>query len=51
MGGKEVKELGERFEKEEHRVFGEGGFDKTVAEVAAIEKELGIYELASFTPK
>jgi hemerythrin-like domain-containing protein len=45
-----VKDLGERFEAEEHRLFGEQGFEKTVEEVAAIEKQLGIYELATFTP-
>jgi hemerythrin-like domain-containing protein len=47
---KEVKVLGEQFEEEEHRLFGEEGFQKTVEEVAAIEKQLGIYELANFTP-
>ncbi len=51
IGEKEVKELGEQFEKEEHRLFGEEGFEKNVAEVAKIEKQLGIYDLASFTPK
>jgi hemerythrin-like domain-containing protein len=48
---KEIKELGEQFEEREHRLFGEEGFQKTVEEVAAIEKQLGIYELASFTPR
>jgi hemerythrin-like domain-containing protein len=46
-----LEELGEQFEKEEDRLFGEGGFDKTVAQVAAIEKQLGIYDLAQFTAK
>jgi hemerythrin-like domain-containing protein len=50
VGAKEVKELGEQFEQEEHRLFGEEGFEKTVEDVAAIEKQLGIYDLASFTP-
>ncbi|HET6572836.1 MAG TPA: hemerythrin domain-containing protein [Fimbriiglobus sp.] len=48
---KEVKELGERFEEEEHRLFGEDGFAKAVEQVAGIEKQLGIYDLAGFTPK
>lgn len=48
---KEVAELGERFEQEEHRRFGEDGFDKTVEQIAGIEKQLGIYDLARFTPK
>jgi hemerythrin-like domain-containing protein len=51
VGAKEVKELGEQFEKEEHRLFGDEGFEKAVEEVAAIEKQLGIDDLASFTPK
>lgn len=36
--------------EKEHRVFGEEGFQKTVEGVAAIEKQLGIYDLAQFTP-
>ena len=46
-----LKELGEQFEKEEDRLFGEEGFEKTVAQVAAIEKQLGIHDLSQFTPK
>jgi hemerythrin-like domain-containing protein len=49
--GKRLAELGEQFEKEEDRLFGEEGFEKTVDQVAAIEKQLGIYDLAQFTPK
>jgi hemerythrin-like domain-containing protein len=48
---KRLKELGEQFEKEEDRLFGEEGFEKTVEQVAAIEKQLGIYDLAGFTAK
>jgi hemerythrin-like domain-containing protein len=48
---KRLKELGEQFEKEEDRLFGEEGFEKTVEQVAAIEKQLGIYDLSQFTPK
>jgi hemerythrin-like domain-containing protein len=48
---KQLDELGEQFEKEEDRLFGEEGFEKTVDQVAAIEKQLGIYELDQFTPK
>ena len=48
---KQLKELGERFEKEEDRLFGDEGFEKTVNQVAAIEKHLGIYDLDQFTPK
>ena len=48
---KKLEELGEQFEKEEDRLFGQEGFEKTVEQVAAIEKQLGIYGLAQFTPK
>jgi hemerythrin-like domain-containing protein len=43
--------LGEEFEKKEHELFGREGFEKIVERVAGIEKRLGIYELAQFTPK
>ena len=42
--------LGEDFEKQEHQLFGEDGFEKMVDRVASIEKMLGIYDLAQFTP-
>jgi hemerythrin-like domain-containing protein len=47
---KEFEELGEMFEKIEHKLFGETGFESIVAKIAAIEKELGIYNLEQFTP-
>ena len=50
LPAKEIEELGERFEKEEHRVVGGEGFEKAVAQVAETEKQLGIYELDQFTP-
>jgi hemerythrin-like domain-containing protein len=43
--------LGEQFEKKEHQLFGEDGFEKMVERVAGLEKALGIYELAQFTPR
>jgi hemerythrin-like domain-containing protein len=51
LSAKRLKELGEQFEKEEDRLFGEEGFEKTVDQVAAIEKQLGIYNLSQFTAK
>jgi hemerythrin-like domain-containing protein len=51
LSAKRIKDLGEQFEKEEDRLFGEEGFEKTVDQVAAIEKMLGIHDLAQFTPK
>jgi hemerythrin-like domain-containing protein len=47
----EIKALGEQFEKEEDKLFGEGGFEKVVEQVAAFEKQLGIHELDQFTAK
>jgi hemerythrin-like domain-containing protein len=46
---REYRALGDRFERREHELFGERGFEGVVNEVAAIEKGLGIYELAQFT--
>jgi hemerythrin-like domain-containing protein len=43
--------LGEDFEKKEHELFGEDGFEKMVDRVAGLEKTLGIYDLAQFTPR
>ena len=47
----EFDSLGEDFEKKEDELFGEDGFEKVVDKVAGIEKGLGIYDLAQFTPK
>ena len=47
----EFDSLGEDFEKKEDELFGDDGFFKVVDRVAEIEKKLGIYDLAQFTPK
>jgi hemerythrin-like domain-containing protein len=47
----EYDALGEEFEDKEHKMFGEDGFEKNVAEIGEIEKTLGIYDLSQFTPK
>jgi hemerythrin-like domain-containing protein len=47
----EYDALGEDFEKKEDELFGDEGFFKVVDQVAELEKRLGIYELAQFTPK
>ncbi|MDO6429528.1 hemerythrin domain-containing protein [Flavitalea sp. BT771] len=46
----EYDSLGEEFENNEHKRFGKDGFEVMVDKVMAIEKQLGIYELAQFTP-
>lgn len=48
---REFDALGEQFERNEHKQFGADGFDLYRDRVARIEKELGIYDLAQFTPK
>lgn len=47
----EYDSLGEEFENNEHRLFGNDGFEKMVSKVADIEKSLNIYELSQFTPE
>ncbi len=49
--GREWDELGERFEDEEHRLFGKEGFEGVVLEVGELEKKYGLDDLASFTPR
>src|SRR5438046_1918829 len=46
---REYRALGDRFERRERELLGERGFAGVVDEVAAIEKALGIYDLAQFT--
>jgi hemerythrin-like domain-containing protein len=46
----EYDALGEEFEKKENQLFGGDGFEKNVDAVARIERSLGIYDLAQFTP-
>jgi len=45
-----VEEIGARMEEDEHTILGDEGFEKSVDQVATIEKQLGIYDLAQFTP-
>lgn len=47
---KEFMELGDAFEDKEEKLFGKHGFEKIVAQVADLEKQLGTYALARFTP-
>jgi hemerythrin-like domain-containing protein len=46
----EYERLGDEFEGREDQVLGSHGFERVVDEVSSIEKTLGIYDLASFTP-
>ncbi|MBN8852046.1 MAG: hemerythrin [Sphingobacteriales bacterium 50-39] len=46
----EYDSLGEEFEDNERKHFGQDGFETMVSRVADIEKQLGIYDLNQFTP-
>jgi hemerythrin-like domain-containing protein len=48
---KQFDAIGEQMEKQEEKLFGEGGFAKIVEAVAEEERALDIYELDRFTPK
>jgi len=45
----QLRDMAETFEDEEHRRFGQAGFQGVVDKVADIEKSLGIYDLNQFT--
>jgi len=47
----EYDSLGEDFEKIETQKFGEEGFEHVLAQVADLEKKLGINDLSTYTPK
>lgn len=51
VSSQEYDALGEEFEDKEHALFGDDGFAKIVDDVAQLEKTLGIYDLAQFTPQ
>jgi len=51
VSANEYAALGEDFEKKENQLFGHEGFERMVDKIAGIEKKLGIYDLAQFTPK
>jgi hemerythrin-like domain-containing protein len=46
----ELAALGDTFEDQERALFGESGFERVVAEVARLEEQLGIADLAELTP-
>jgi hypothetical protein len=51
ISAKQIADLGEQFEEKEHQLLGAEGFEKAVDDVAAVEKQLGIYDLSKFTPR
>ena len=51
VSAEQLDALGESFEDKEVELFGAGGFEKIVDEVAGIEKRLDIYDLSQFPPR
>lgn len=47
----EYDAMGEEFEQIERKTFGGDGFDMAVDQVAELEKQFGIYDIAQFTPE
>ena len=47
----ELDRLGDRFEDQEHKLLGNGGFEGSLKDVGDLEKALGIHDLSKFTPK
>lgn len=46
----EYDAMAEDFEKKEHQLFGDDGFEIMVHRVAGLEQQIGIADLAQFTP-
>jgi hemerythrin-like domain-containing protein len=51
VSGHDFDAIADEMEKREHQHFGEDGFGKAVAQVAELEKKIGLYDLTQFTPK
>jgi hemerythrin-like domain-containing protein len=50
IGSHEVEEMGDKFEDIEKKQFGGDGFDMAVKQIGDIERELGLADIAQFTP-
>ena len=51
VSSNEYDAMAEDFEKKEHELFGEDGFEKMAARVAQLEQQMGIHDLNQFTPR
>lgn len=49
LSGRQLEDIGDRFEEIEHQRFGADGFDDAVRKIAAIEQAMGYADLAQFT--
>jgi hemerythrin-like domain-containing protein len=50
VGHKQYDELGEKFEDEETKQLGKQGFEHVLAQIAEIEKNVGIADISIYTP-
>lgn len=50
VSSNEYDAMAEDFEKKEHELFGEDGFEKMAFRVAQLEQQMGIHDLNQFTP-
>ncbi|MDA9440151.1 hypothetical protein XH98_13640 [Bradyrhizobium sp. CCBAU 51745] len=51
VSSNEYDAMAEDFEKKEHQLFGEDGFENMAARVAQLEQQMGIHDLNQFTPR
>lgn len=51
VSANEYDAMAEEFERKEHQLFGEDGFEKMAVRVAELEQTMGIRDLAQFTPR
>jgi hemerythrin-like domain-containing protein len=51
VSSNEYDSMAEEFEKKEHQLFGEDGFEKMATRVAQLEQQMGIHDLNQFTPR
>jgi hemerythrin-like domain-containing protein len=49
MSGHEYEELSDKFEELEQKMFAKDGYEEAVKRIAAVEGDLGLSDLASFT--
>ncbi|NVB80569.1 MAG: hemerythrin domain-containing protein [Kofleriaceae bacterium] len=49
VGASAYAEMGEEFEKKEHEILGEEGFEHAVEDVAKLEQAFGVHDLAKLT--
>jgi hemerythrin-like domain-containing protein len=50
LKSEDLDEMNDKFEDIEHQQFGEDGFENAIREISGIEAELGLSDLALFTP-